>query len=131
MSKAAARGRGLQAPVERQRLDEPGGVDLLHGHAAEGALVQVGHLEQRRRAIADAQQVVEQREAVTVGGQDDRVDVVAAQDLGQILELPEHRDDRVRVVADEADELDAVGLARLEGTTQPGGLLAGAETEHP
>ena len=68
---------------------------------------------------------------MAVGGQDDRVDVVAAHDLGELVELAEHRDDRVRVVADEADQLDAVGLARLEGAGEPGGLLAGAQAEHP
>ena len=116
--------------MQRERLDEPGGVDLLDRDAAEGSLVEVGHLEQRGRAIADAEQVVEQRQAVAVGGQDDRVDVVASQDLLQVLELAEHRHDRVRVVADEADELDAVGLARLECLEQSRGLLPCAEPQH-
>ena len=104
----AAGRRVLQAAVQRERLDEPGGVDLLDRHATEGALVEVAELEHGRRAV-DVEQVIEQRQPVAAGGQDDRVDVVAADDVGELVELAQHRHDRVRVIADEADELDAVG----------------------
>ena len=107
----------LQPAVQRERLDEPGGVDLLHRDAAEGALVEVAQLEQGRRAIADAEQVLEQRQAVTAGGQDDRVDVVPPEDLGQLGELAHDRHDRVREIADEADQLDA---ARLRASRRRG-----------
>ena len=127
---AAAGDRGLQPAVQRERLDEPGGVDLLHRDAAEGALVEVAQLEHRGRAIADAEQVLEQRQAVAAGGQDDRVDVVLAEDLGQLGELTHDRHDRVREIADEADELDAVRLALLEGLREPGGLFARAQAQH-
>ena len=50
---------------------------------------------------------------------------------GRSSSSPEHRDDRVRVVADEADQLDAVGLARLECAAEPGGFLTGAQAQHP
>ena len=107
----AARGRVLQAAVQRERLDEPGGVDLLDRDASEGALVEIAELEHGRRAV-DVEQVLEQRQPVPVRRQDDGVDVVPADDLGELVELAQHRDDRVRVIADEADQLDAVGVAR-------------------
>ena len=62
----AAGRRVLQAPVQRERLDEPGGVDLLDRHATEGALVEVAELEHGRRAVADVEQVT--RAAAAGGG---------------------------------------------------------------
>ena len=117
--------------MQRQRLDEPGGVDLLDRDAPEGALVEVAELEHRRRVL-DVEQMLEQRQAVAAGGQDDRVDLVAADDLGEIVELAQHRHDRVRVVADEADQLDAVRLALARScASEPRGLLARAQAQHP
>ena len=127
----AAGERGLQPAVQRERLDEPGRVDLLDRDAPEGALVEVAQLEHGGRAIVDVEQVLEQRQAVPAGGQDDRVDVVVADDLGQLVELTQDRHDRVREIADEADELDAVRVARLEGPGEPGGFFARAQAQHP
>ena len=116
--------------MQRERLDEPGGVDLLDRDAPEGALVEVAELEHRGRAV-DVEQVLEQRQPVAVRRQDDRVDLVPADDLGELVELAQHRHDRVRVVADEADELDTVRVARLEGIGEPRRFLARAQAEHP
>ena len=116
--------------MQRERLDEPGGVDLLHRDAAEGALVEVAQLEHRGRAVADAEQMLEQLEAVAAGGQDDRVDVVRPHDLGQLGELAQHRHDRVREIADEADQLDAVRLALVECAGEPRRFLTRAQAQH-
>ena len=54
----------------------------------------------------------------------------APHDLGQLGELAQHRHDRVREIADEADQLDAVRLALVEGAGEPRRLLARAQAQH-
>jgi hypothetical protein len=116
--------------VQREGLDEPGGIDLLDRDASEGTLVEIAELEQGGRAV-DVEQVLEQGQPVPAGGQDDRVDLVPADDLAKLVELSQHGHHRVRVVADEADQFDAVGLALLEAAHDPRRLLPRAQAQHP